>query len=151
MVSIIEYEERYSADFKRMNIEWLEKYGLLEPPDLLVLNNPKGAILDAGGYIFLAVVDGVVAGSSALQKEHDGVYELAKMAVRPAFQGKGISKLLMEKCLEKAKQLQAKTVLLYSNSQLQTAIRLYEKYGFVHVPVTDSPFVTADVKMSLTL
>ena len=151
MVSIIEYEERYAAEFRQMNMEWLEKYQLLEPPDLLVLNDPKGAILDAGGYIFLALADGVVIGSSALLKEHDGVFELAKMYVRPAFQGKGISKLLIEKCLEKAKQLQAKTLLLYSNSQLQTAIRLYEKYGFVHVPVTDSPFVTADIKMVLSL
>jgi hypothetical protein len=28
---------------------------------------------------------------------------------------------------------------------------LYEKYGFQHVPVVDSPFLTADVRMELVL
>jgi GNAT superfamily N-acetyltransferase len=73
------------------------------------------------------------------------------MAVAPSARGKGISRLLMEQCLGKAKQLNAICILLYSNSQLKTAIALYEKYGFKHIPVTDSPFVTADVKMELYL
>jgi hypothetical protein len=34
---------------------------------------------------------------------------------------------------------------------LKTALALYEKYGFQHVAVEDSPFATADVKMELVL
>ena len=45
----------------------------------------------------------------------------------------------------------AEKIFLYSNSQLQTAISLYKKYGFEHVPVTGAPFLTADVKMELSL
>jgi GNAT superfamily N-acetyltransferase len=82
---------------------------------------------------------------------HDGVYELVKMAVSPLHRGKGISKILMEYCLDKARELKAQKIILFSNSQLKTAIALYEKYGFRHVPVDDSPFVTADVKMELSL
>lgn len=35
--------------------------------------------------------------------------------------------------------------------RLETALKLYEKYGFRHVEVTGAPFETADVKMELIL
>jgi ribosomal protein S18 acetylase RimI-like enzyme len=73
------------------------------------------------------------------------------MAVSPPHQGKGISKLLMDQCLARAKQVGAKKLTLYSNSQLLAAISLYLKYGFKQVPLENSPFVTADVKMELLL
>lgn len=151
MIHIIEYADRYSADFRRLNLEWLEKYNLLESHDLMVLDNPRGNVLDRGGYIWLAL-DGPdpvaqVIGTAALMHEHDDCYELAKMSVAPAFQGRGISKLLIEQCLQKAREIKVGKLILYSNSQLQTAIRLYTKYGFQHIPVVDTPFVTADVKM----
>ena len=151
MAVIINYEDKYLDDFKRLNIEWLEKYNLAEQHDFDVLNDPKGMILDGGGHLFLAVENDMIIGSAALVNEHDGLYELAKMAVDPAARGKGIGKTLIEHCLQKAKDIQAKKILLYSNSQLTTAISMYEKYGFKHIPVIDSPFVTADVKMELSL
>jgi ribosomal protein S18 acetylase RimI-like enzyme len=73
------------------------------------------------------------------------------MAVAPAFRGKGVSKLLIEKCLNKARELKARKIFLYSNSQLIPAITLYEKYGFVHVDASNSPLLTADIKMELIL
>jgi putative acetyltransferase len=84
-------------------------------------------------------------------KEHEGVYELAKMAVIEKHRGKGISKLLLQRCLQEATRLQAKKITLFSNHQLQTALKLYEQFGFNHIPVEDSPFLTADVKMELVL
>lgn len=149
MVRIIDYEEKYAADFKQLNLEWLEKYNLVESHDLMVLNDPTGTIIARGGFIYLATANEKIIGSAGLMKEHDDEYELVKMTVAPRFQGKGISKLLLEKCIHKAREIGAKTLILYSNSQLQTAISLYTKYGFRHVTVTDSPFVTADVKMEL--
>jgi GNAT superfamily N-acetyltransferase len=149
MINIIDFEEKYAGDFKQLNIEWLEKYNLVESHDLMVLNDPIGTIVARGGHIYLAIFDEKIIGSAALMKEHDDVYELAKMSVATAFQGKGISKLLLEKCINKAREIGAKKLILYSNSQLQTALNLYTKYGFRHVTVTDSPFVTADVKMEL--
>ena len=73
------------------------------------------------------------------------------MTVAEAWRGKGISKTLMETCLEKAKKIGANKLLLFSNHQLGTALKLYEKYGFKHVEVKDAPFLTADVKMELEL
>ena len=146
-VTIIEYENKYAADFRRLNLEWLDKYGLTEAADLLMLDNPEGEILATGGCIFLAKAGDDIAGSCALIQEAPGEFELAKMAVSAAFQGKGISKLLLEKCLLEATAKKANRVFLLSNSQLSTAVALYEKFGFRHIPVTSSHYDTADVMM----
>jgi len=150
-VSIVLYEQKYHQAFRKLNLEWLEKYNLLESHDVMVLDDPQGKILDNGGIIYLAKAGNEIVGSAALMKEHEGVYELVKMAVTRKWQGKGISRLLIEKCLEKAKEWKVQKITLFSNSQLQTAISLYEKYGFHHVAVEGSPFITADVKMELDL
>ena len=151
MIEIIDYSGEYANDFRDLNLEWLDKYNLTESHDLEVINHPKEAILDNGGYIFLARDGDKIIGTAGIANEGDSIYELVKMTVAPEFRGMGISKMLIERCLDKAKELKAKKVFLYSNSQLQTAISLYKKYGFVHVDATNSPLVTADVKMELKL
>src|SRR5258708_18702739 len=151
MIEIIPYENDYQPQFKQLNLEWLDKYNLTESHDLMVLNDPKATIIDNGGFIWLAKNGGHIIGTAAIMNEGHGHYELAKMTVAPAYQGKGISKLLIETCIAKAKEVKAKKLLLFSNHQLLTALKLYEKYGFRHVEVKDSPFVTADVKMELEL
>lgn len=148
-MEIISYEDRYHDAFRTLNLEWLEHYNLTESHDLMVLDDPRGTIIDRGGYIWLAKEGEEIVGTAALMKEHDNIYELAKMAVNTAWRGKGISKLLITSCLEKAKEIGASRVILFSNHQLQTALALYEKFGFRHIDVTDSPFETADVKMEL--
>ena len=97
-------------------MEWLDKYELTEPADISMLENYQSEILDTGGVIYLAKAGDEIVGSAALIQENPGEYELAKMAVTAAWQGKGISKLLIEKCLEKAKELKANKVFLVSNS-----------------------------------
>ena len=151
MIEVIDFAPEYAADFRRLNLEWLDQYNLTESHDLLVLNDPVETVINRGGFIFLAKSGETIIGSAGLMKEYEDVYELAKMAVAPDFRGMGISKLLIEKCLEKARYLSAKKIVLFSNSQLQTAIKLYEKYGFRHIEVKDAPFLTADVKMELSL
>ncbi|HMU09875.1 MAG TPA: GNAT family N-acetyltransferase [Ferruginibacter sp.] len=150
-MEIIEYENKYQADFKRLNLEWLDKYDLTESHDLEILNNPMGTVIDKGGHIFLALEAGRVVGTAGLWKKNAKEYELVKMSVDPAYRGRGISKLLLDRCLDEAKKINAEKISLFSNSKLLTALRLYEKYGFHHVAVTDSPMATADVKMELSL
>ena len=151
MVEIINYSDEYANDFKQLNLEWLNKYNLAESHDLKIINDPKKTILDRGGYIYLAKADNKIIGTAGLANEGNSVFELVKMAVAPAFQGRGISKMLLEKCLNKARELKAEKVFLYSNSQLTTAIALYKKYGFVNIDASNSPLLTADIKMELSL
>lgn len=152
MIKIITYSDAHHEDFRRLNLEWLNKYNLAESHDLEILDDPRATILDRGGVIYMAEVDGRIVGSAALMAEEEhGVYELAKMAVTKEFQGQGISKMLLDKCLDTARTLRARKVRLFSNSQLQTALSLYKKYGFYHISPENSPFVTADVRMELAL
>ena len=62
MVEIIPYADEYASVFKVLNLEWLDKYNLTESHDLLVLNDPRGTILDSGGAIFLAKSDDAIVG-----------------------------------------------------------------------------------------
>lgn len=150
-VEVIPYSSEYQHLFRQLNLEWLDAYHLTEDHDLMVLDDPQGTIIEKGGVIFLARHDNEIVGSSALMKSGDDEFELAKMAVSPAFRGKGISKLLLQKCLDHALASGAKKISLFSNHQLTSAIALYEKYGFRHVEVRNSPFETADVRMERML
>lgn len=151
MIKLINYSSQYQPDFKRLNLEWLDKYNLTESHDLEILDDPQGTVIAKGGCIFLALDGEKVTGTAGLWKESETEYELVKMAVDPDYRGQGISKLLLDRCLSEARKLKAAKIILYSNSQLTTALGLYEKYGFRHVEVKDAPFLTADVKMELSL
>lgn len=150
-ITIIPYEDRYAADFKRMNLGWLDRYHLTEAPDLEVLNDPRGTVLKDGGVLFLAKAGDEIIGSAGLKKEDEGVFELIKMTVTGSWQGRGIGRMLMDACLQTARERNVKKITLYSNSQLQRAINLYEQYGFRHTTLDNSPLETADVRMELIL
>lgn len=151
MIEVIEYSDNYQPHFYQLNIEWLDKYNLTETHDLAILNKPRQTIIDTGGFIWLAKSGNEIVGSAALINEGHGLYELAKMAVAPASRGQGISNILLETCIKKAKEMGAVKLLLFSNHQLKAALSLYEKYGFTYVAVTNSPFNTADIKMERML
>jgi putative acetyltransferase len=116
-----------------------------------MLDDPQGTVIDSGGHIFLAMENERVIGTAGLWKKNEKEYELVKMTVDPGYRGRGISKILLDRCLQEAGRLKAEKIFLFSNSQLQTALQLYKKYGFRHVAVTGTTLLTADVKMELSL
>src|SRR5262245_43421463 len=126
MIEIINYSEKYAGDFRELNLEWLNRYDLAESHDLEIINDPKKTILDRGGVVYLAKSDDRIIGTAGLVTAEDGIFELVKMTVAPAFQGKGVAKMLLEKCLDTARELKARKIFLYSNSQLIPAITLYK-------------------------
>ena len=56
--------------------------------------------------------------------------ELVKLYLHQNARGKGLGKALMDKCLEKAKELGYKKIYLESMPELNQAVSLYEKLGF---------------------
>jgi GNAT superfamily N-acetyltransferase len=91
-----------------------------------------------------------MAGTVALKFVDTGVYEFTKMGVVEKFQGKKIGEALALAAIQKAKSLQAKKIILYSNTKLAPAIALYKKLGFIEVPL-DGPYKRSDIKMELRL
>ncbi|GAB3579116.1 GNAT family N-acetyltransferase [Hymenobacter daeguensis] len=138
--------------FRQLNEEWISRYFILEPADLKALDHPEEYILAPGGHILLAEVDGQVVGTCALIKMADGGYELAKMAVSPAAQGRRIGLLLGEAAVRRVRELGGQRLYLESNSQLTPALRLYRKLGFQDLAQPNpSPYARADVQMELLL
>jgi len=150
-LEFIEYEEKYHDDFKRLSYEWLEKYALLEPEDVRILNNPKEIIIDRGGQILFARYGSEIIGTISLIKVEEGVYELAKLGVTEKYQGLKIGRKLTEKCIELAKLRNASKIILYSNKRLKLAIELYKKFGFKEIPIKNCKYVEADFKMELEI
>ena len=150
-ITIIDYQPGHKQYFEKLNREWIEKYFVMEAIDEFVLTNPEEAIIKPGGAILMALYDGAVAGTVALRKAGESVYEFTKMAVEEKFRRKGIAEALSQASLKKAKMLGASEVILYSNSILTPAIHLYEKLGFRHVPVGDGDYKRSDVKMTIAI
>lgn len=123
----------------------------LEPKDQKVLGDPQGEILAKGGHIFIVEGEGQAVGCCALQVMDDGGLELAKMAIRPDMRGHGLSRLLMQACVDKANAMGAHRLYLETNSKLAPALRLYESFGFDYLPTRDTPYVRADVFMEKRL
>ncbi|WP_430409062.1 GNAT family N-acetyltransferase [Kordia sp.] len=151
-ISIIPFDELYAKDFYDLNIEWLETFFYVEPHDEEVLSQAKSYIIDKGGHIFFAKQNDTIVGTVALIKIEDGVFELSKMAVLPKLRGQKIGQQLLQYCLDFAKTQKFEKLLLYSNRKLENAIYIYEKYGFVEIPIeTDNPYARGDIKMELIL
>lgn len=150
-IKIIEYRPEYRPYFEKFNRDWIEKYFVMEPVDEFVLTNPEESLLKPGGAILMATCDGEIAGTVALRKVNDKVFEFTKMAVDENFRRLGIAEALSLASFTRAKELGADTVILYSNSILKPAIRLYEKIGFRHIPVDKTEYQRSDVKMKIEL
>jgi ribosomal protein S18 acetylase RimI-like enzyme len=150
-INIVPFSEELAIHFTTLNKAWVQKYFVLEPLDEEMLSNPKKFFIERGGQIFFATVGEEVAGTFALIKESDTVYELSKMAVSEKFLGQKIGNRLMEFCIEKAKELNANKIELYSNTMLGPAIHLYKKYGFKEVPLLKSDYKRSNIKMELVI
>ncbi|GGG45414.1 GNAT family N-acetyltransferase [Bizionia arctica] len=152
-IEIIPFNEAYSKDFYKLNIEWLKTYFYVEPFDEEVLSNPEKHIIHKGGFIFFVLLNKQVIGTVAMMPMLEkGSFELTKMAVSPEFRGLKIGQKLMHHCLDYAKENQFKRLVLYSSRKLENAIYIYKKHGFFEVPVeADCHYKRCDIKMEYPL
>ncbi len=151
-MNIIDYKTKHRQQFKELNIHWISKDFQLEEVDYNVLNDPEQFILKEGGCILLAEENGEIIGTAALINEGHSIFELTKMTVDERFRGRSIGFKLGLAVLEKAKQLRANKVILFSNKVHNgNAINLYYKLGFREIPLGQSVFVRADIKMEINI
>jgi putative acetyltransferase len=59
--------------------------------------------------------------------------ELVKMYLLPQARGIGLGRMLIEKCLQQAKEWGYKKVYLESMPELRQALKVYEKFGFQYL------------------
>lgn len=152
-VQVVAYEPKYQKAFKVLNEEWISTYFRMEEADYRTLDNAEAYILDNGGHILVALYEEEPVGVCALLKLADTEYdfELAKMAVSPKAQGKGVGKLLGQAAIEKAKALGASKIYLESNTTLKPAINLYYKLGFQEIAGRTTSYERCNIQMELSL
>jgi ribosomal protein S18 acetylase RimI-like enzyme len=150
-IEIISFTDELTHHFTNLNKAWVKKYFEIEPLDEKMLSNPRRYYIDEGGFIFFAMYNNEVAGTFALLKVSDTVFELSKMAVDEKFQGKNIGNAMLEFCLQEAKRLKLEKVILYSNTLLGPAIHLYKKYGFTAIADFKSEYKRSNIKMEVDI
>ena len=132
MLEIVDYEERYAADFRDINLEWIEEMFTVEEIDRQILCDPQTHILDGGGHIKVALLGGRAVGVAAVMQTAPGHFELTKMGVRPEARGHSAGTKLLQAMVERARALGAQELYLLSSRKCQAAVHLYEKFGFRH-------------------
>ena len=110
------------------------------------------------GALFLARVDGAVAGCVALRpleaSDYPDAAEMKRLYVRPAFRGLGLGRQLAEAALDAARQAGYATVLLDTLDDMESARALYEDLGFeaiepyYHNPIPGAHYLKADLNGS---
>ena len=149
---VVPFSSHLAPHFEALNREWIEQFFAIEQADLDVFRDPCGRIVAPGGQIFFVLNDRIVVGTCAVVRHANDVYELAKMAVTRRAQGLGLGNLLITTAIEFARQAGAQKLILLTNSRLEPALHLYEKYGFKRVPIKSAQeYSRADVEMELLL
>mgnify|MGYP001226963963 CR=1 FL=1 len=150
-VDILDYQPEYREAFASINYAWIGKYFQIEAADRQYLDHPEEKILQPGGHILLARYQGEIVGACALIRKDTDTFELAKMGVLESARGRRIGWLLGSACLEKARSMGAKRVVLESNTLLAPAIRLYQKLGFAEISGLPSPYTRCNIQMEVVL
>lgn len=152
MAEVTTYRPDWRDAFERLNREWIDTWFVLEEADRETFRDPVANILTPGGQIFFVVEDGEPLGTCAVLRHDAEMHEIAKMAVAPIARGRGYGDLLMDTAVAFSRGAGARKVVIVSNTRLGPAIRLYEKHGFVRVPLeADSRYLRADIKLERIL
>ena len=89
---------------------------------------------DKGVLLVVIEPSGEVVGTAAVRRLELGIGEIKRMWIRPAHQGKGLGRPLMDACLAEARALGFQRLRLDSERKLEAAVHLYRAYGFIEVP-----------------
>lgn len=95
--------------------------------------------------VLVAELDGRVAGTVSFYADASaeglglptGWAGLRRLAVHPAMRGRGLGRLLAEKCVDAGRALDAPAIALHAASFLKGACRIYEQMGFRRCPAYD--------------
>lgn len=131
-ISVLDYSPSLRHHFYELAGNWLLDLldGSLEDEDQYVLKNPDEAYLAKGGFLFFAKYKNEIVGCVALKRLDDFSFEFAKLFINPEYRGLGIATKLIERCITRCKENEARELWLQTIMSLKSAHKLYDKLGF---------------------
>ncbi len=151
-IKIVGFDAAYADAFAKLNYEWIEKSYAIEPHDREILDHPVEHIIEPGGEIFFAMLDNEAVGTVALIESSANAFELAKMAVTPGLQGRGVGKQLMQACIDHARKTGKSEIILESNTKQEAAIHMYRAFDFEETELDPrSQYSRANIRMRLAI
>ncbi|MXN52060.1 GNAT family N-acetyltransferase [Shinella sp. AETb1-6] len=111
----------------------------LSPPEACY-NLTVEEMADPTVTVWIARDGDAAIGCGALKRHSDTVGEVKRMFTRPAWQGQGVGRSVLDKILETAEREELKTLVLETGDQHPATWAIYEKAGFTRCgPVLDYP------------
>jgi ribosomal protein S18 acetylase RimI-like enzyme len=150
-IRIVPYAAEHRNAFRDLNLEWIGTFFEVEAEDRKVLGDPETHVLAPGGAILMALDGNEPVGTGALIPIGPHEFELAKMAVTPRAQGRGVGRRLCVALIEQARRMGARRIELVSQTTLAPAIALYRSLGFREIPLGEVAYRRANIRMELTL
>ena len=87
-----------------------------------------------GSRLYVAYVDGTLAGCCAIRQIDEEFCEIKRLYVRKEFRGQKIGTRMVERLVADAREIGYRAVLLDTLPFLKTAIGMYHDYGFYDIP-----------------
>jgi putative acetyltransferase len=138
---------------KKLVFGVLEEFDLLPDPETTDadLNDIEGNYLRRGG-LFELIEDyqGSLKGTVGVFPMDANTCELRKMYFAPEIRGSGLGKFILQRVINRAKELGFARMVLETSSKLPAAKRLYEGFGFRPF-VADHPAPRSDQSYGLDL
>jgi ribosomal protein S18 acetylase RimI-like enzyme len=104
------------------------------------------------GRLYLARVDGNIAGCIALRPLETDVCEMKRLWVRPAYRGHGVGRALCDRLVDDARQIGYGVMRLDTiGATMQKAVGLYRALGFREIPAYYDNPIPGALYLELTL
>ena len=126
---------------------------ILEDEDIREMGNIEPCIENGGQIFFSLDDDDQVMACCMIAPREDGDWEIMKFAARGMYTGTGAGSACLKACIDYAREIHLKKIIIVSNRKCKQAVHLYRKFGFIEVPVDKEkfPFERADIAFELFL